>query len=147
MIKPHALLASLLLACTPALSQAADVEQIELQGDTYTVSKTLPDEIIGTYEYEGKGEPIVQINADGTGLFQPHQRPPIPIKLWIDVEPDGTPRREVGNEQRYRYTLLIQYGPGGGDNYPEGKYDLLSVTMLKDRGQAIILGERIRHLN
>jgi hypothetical protein len=146
-MKHYVLFASMLLACTPLLSAAADVEKMEIMGDSYTVSKTLPAEILGTYHYEGKGEPIVQINADGTGLFQPHQRPAIPIKIWIDVQDDGTPRRQVGTEQRYRYTLLIQYGAGGDGNYPAGKYDLMGVTMLKDEGKAIILGERIRQLN
>lgn len=146
-MKPHALIASLLFACTPLIGSAADVEKIEIMGNSYTVSKTLPAEILGTYHYEGKGEPIVQINADGTGLFQPHMQPAIPIKVWIDVAEDGTPRREVGTELRYRYTLLIQYGTGGDGNYPAGKYDLMGVTMLKDEGKAIILGERYRSLN
>lgn len=122
------------------------VETINLQGDDYTVSTQLPDEVLGRYEYEGNGEPIVEINADGTGLFQPHGMPAIPIKVWVDVDGNGMPRREVGTEQRYRYTLLIQYGEGGDGNYPAGKYDLLGVTMLKDEGKAIILGERIRQL-
>ena len=122
------------------------VETINLQGDDYTVSTQLPDEVLGRYEYEGNGEPIVEINADGTGLFQPHGMPAIPIRVWVDVDGDGVPRREVGTEQRYRYTLLIQYGEGGDGNYPAGKYDLLGVTMLKDEGKAIILGERIRQL-
>lgn len=139
-------IAALLLAASPLVVSSNDVQTIELKGDTYTVSATLPSEIIGTYLYEGQGEPIVQINADGTGLFQAHGMPPIPINIWIDVDESGEPRRQVGTEQRYRYTLLIQYGAGGGGNYAEGAYDLMGVTMLKDRGVAIVLGERKRQL-
>lgn len=145
-MKRYALLASMMFASMPLVSAAADLEKIEIMGDSYTVSKTLPEEILGTYLYEGKGEPIVQINADGTGLFQPHGMPAIQIKVWIDVDDQGTPRRQVGTELRYRYTLLIQYGAGGDGNYPAGKYDLMAVTMLKDEGKAIILGERFRSL-
>lgn len=145
-MKRYLLLALTLAAFAPLSAMSSDVEKIELKGDTYTVSKSLPDEIIGRYDYEGKGEPIVQINADGTGLFQPHGMAPIPIKVWIDVDDSGTPRRQVGTEQRYRYTLLIQYGEGGGGNYPAGNYDLLGVTMLKDEGKALVLGERVRYL-
>lgn len=122
------------------------VDTINLQGDDYTVSTELPQEILGLYRYEGQGEPIVEIRADGTGVFQPHGMPAIPIRVWIAVDENGVPRREVGTEQRYRYTLLIQYGEGGGGNYPAGGYDLLDVTMLKDEGKAMILGERIRSL-
>lgn len=140
------LLLVLLLLAAPLAGAAGDVEVINLKGDDYTVSKSLPDEIVGLYEYEGKGEPIVQINADGTGLFQPHGVPPIKIEIWIAVDQDGTPMRQLGTELRYRYTLLIQYGPGGGGNYPQGEYDLMGVTMLKDEGIASIFGERTRRL-
>jgi hypothetical protein len=80
-MKRYALLASMMFASMPLVCAAADFEKIEIMGDSYTVSKTLPEEILGTYHYEGKGEPIVQINADGTGLFQPHGMPAIPIKV------------------------------------------------------------------
>ena len=115
-------------------------------GKDYTVSKEMPDEILGIYKYGEKGEPEIEIKKDGTGFFQPHKMLKIPIKIWTDVDEKGVPRREVGTEQRYRYTLLIQYGEGGGGNYKAGSYDLLDVTMLKDRGIAMILGERIRKL-
>jgi hypothetical protein len=145
-MKRYALLAAAFFAAIPLMVSAADPETIDLDGRSYTVSKTLPQEILGVYLYEGKGEPIVEIKNDGTGQFQPHGVAPIPIKVWIDVDDKGVPRREVGTELRYRYTLLIQYGEGGGGNYPAGKYDLMGITMLKDQGKAIILGERIRAL-
>jgi len=145
-MKPFSLLALILLATASHTSAAADVETIELMGDSYAVSKTLPEEILGLYKYEGKGDPIVQINADSTGLFQPHGMPAIPIKIWIHMDESGVPHRQVGTELRYRYTLLIQYGEGGDGNYPAGKYDLIDVTMLKDDGRAVVLGERIRSL-
>lgn len=140
------LLLVLMMLAAPFAFAAGDVEVINLQGDDYTVSKSLPEEILGVYQYEGKGEPIVQIDRNGSGLFQPHGMPAIPIKIWIAVDADGTPRRQVGTELRYRYTLLIQYGEGGGGNYPAGKYDLMDVTMLKDQGIAMIYGERTRQL-
>lgn len=136
-----------ILACAVQSAQAqCEIETINLEGRDYTVCKKLPEEIYGTYRYEETKDPIIVINKDGTGLFQPHGMPAIPIKIWIDVDEKGEPRKEVGNEQRYRYTLLIQYGAGGGGNYKEGAYDLLDVTMLKDEGIAMILGERIRRL-
>jgi len=134
------------LALIAGVANAQQTETVNLKGRDYTVSRTLPGEILGRYLYEGKGEPVVEIRADGTGVFQPHGMPAIPIRIWIDVDENGAPRREVGSELRYRYTLLVQYGDGGDGNYPPGGYDLLDVTMLKDEGIALVLGERIRKL-
>jgi hypothetical protein len=139
-------LTALLVCSASALAQDAaksKVEMINLMGRDYTVSRELPEEILGEYLYEGEKEPIVLIRNDGTGIFQPHMSAKIPIKIWIDVEENGKPRIERGTELRYRYTPLIQYGPGGG-NYKQDAYDLLDVTMLKDEGKAMILGERIK---
>lgn len=140
-------LTALLVCAASSLAQdTGKVETINLKGRDYTVSKGLPEEILGEYLYEGEKEPIVLIRKDGTGIFQPNMSAKIPIKIWIDVDEKGEPRIERGTELRYRYTLLIQYGPGGGGNYKQDAYDLLDVTMLKDDGRAVIVGERIRKL-
>lgn len=142
-------LTALFVCATSVFAQdtaAVKIETINLMGRDYTVSKELPEEILGEYLYEGKKEPIVLIRKDGTGIFQPHMSAKIPIKIWIDVDEKGKPRVQRGTELRYRYTLLIQYGPGGGGNYKQDAYDLLDVTMLKDDGRAVILGERTRKL-
>lgn len=133
-----------LVSCVAGAQEKPEV--INLKGRDYTVSRALPGEILGKYLYEGKGEPIVEIRADGTGVFQPHDVPAIPIRIWIDVDEKGAPRREVGSELRYRYTLLVQYRESSNGNYPSDSYGLLDVTMLKDEGIAMVLGERIRRL-
>jgi hypothetical protein len=122
------------------------VETIELKGRKYTVSKQFPPEITGKYLYEGKSEPIVLLNPDGTGLFQPHQVDPIKIKFWIDCDENGAVRVQKGAEGRYQYTLLIQYLDGDNGNYPAGKYDLMGVLIIKDEGRAVIYGERYKNL-
>jgi len=122
------------------------VEKIELNGDTYTVSKVFPKEILGKYFYEKKGEPIVELYENGEGVFQPHMTAPIKIKFWIDCDEKGIPRKEQHIESRYGYTLLIQYLDGTNGNYPVGKYDLMGVHILKDSGYAVIYGERYKAL-
>lgn len=122
------------------------VEKIELNGDTYTVTKTFPKEILGKYLYEKKGDPIVELFENGEGVFQPHMTAPIKIKFWIDCDEKGNPRKEQHIESRYGYTLLIQYLDGTNGNYPVGKYDLMGVHILKDIGYAVIYGERYKPL-
>jgi hypothetical protein len=118
----------------------------DLEGTSYTVSQHFPPEILGKYTYEGKGEPIVLLNEDGTGLFQPHGVAPIKIKFWIDCDETGKWRRQDGIEGRYQYTLLIQYQESDSGNYPSGKYDLMGVAVLHDLGRAVIYGERYKAL-
>ena len=123
-----------------------EVEKIDLMVKIYTVTKNFPEEIIELYEYEGKGDPIVRLEKNGEGLFQPHMVYPIKIKFWIDCDENGTIRKQEGMEGRYQYTLLIQYLDGSNGNYPVGNYDLMGVTILKDLGRAVIYGERYKPL-
>lgn len=123
------------------------VEKIDLMGKTYTVTNNFPEEIMGVYKYEGKGAPIVKLEKNGEGLFQPHMVDPIKIKFWIDCDENGIIRKQEGSEGRYQYTLLIQYLDGENGNYPAGKYDLMGVTILKDLGRAVIYGERYKPLD
>ena len=129
-------------------ANAQKVEQIYVIGNSYTVSKIFPKEIIGTYTYEGKGgNPKILLNDDGTGYFQPHDVNPVSIKFWIDCEPNGTWRKQVGGTGRYQYTLVIQYQEvGANKNYEYGKYDLLGVMIQPDMGRVSILGERYKPL-
>ncbi|MDH4874379.1 hypothetical protein E8E91_26550 [Pseudomonas sp. BN515] len=117
-----------------------------VNGVDYSVSPSLPAPIKGTYEYEGDGEPVVRIHdGEMASAFQPHGDPEIPITAWIAQAPDGSELREEGVNGRYQVTLVIQYGAGGGGNYPQGSYSLLPVVVAPDRDKAYILGERVKN--
>jgi len=128
---------------------AQEVEALNIMGNSYTVTKVFPPEIIGEYTYEGDGgNPKILLKEDGTGYFQPHDVEPVAIKFWIDCEPNGTWRKQVGGTGRYQYTLVIQYQDGGtSKNYENGKYDLLGVMIQPDMGRVSILGERYKPLD
>jgi hypothetical protein len=122
------------------------VESFNLLGTEYTVTKNFPDDIIGLYNYEGVGEPIIKLESNGFGLFQPHMVEPIKIEFWIDCDADGTIRKQEGVNGRYQYTLLIKYLDGSNGNYPVGKLDLMGVMVLPDLGYVSIYGERLKPL-
>ena len=136
-----------LFGITYASNAQSEVEKIDLMGKVYTVTKSFPPEILGLYKYEGNGDPIVKLEKNGEGLFQPHMVAPIKIKFWIDCDENGVIRKQQGMEGRYQYTLLIQYLDGTNGNYPKGKYDLMGVAVLKDLGRAVIYGERYKPLD
>ncbi|WP_312289915.1 hypothetical protein [Stutzerimonas nitrititolerans] len=66
------------------------------------------------------------------------------MTAWIVQGPDGSPLREKGVGERYQVTLVVEYGAGGGGNYPEGSLNLLPVVVAPDMNKAFILGERIK---
>lgn len=127
---------------------AQEVQKLTIMGNTYSVTKVFPPEIIGEYTYEGNGgNPKVELKADGTGYFQPHDVAPVNILFWIDCDEKGNWRKQMGGNGRYQYTLVIQYKDGGtSKNYENGKYDLMGVTIVKDLGRAVIYGERYKPL-
>ena len=122
------------------------VETLDLMGKTYTVTKAIPPEIVGTYLYESIGEPKVLLEKDGTGYFQPHQTNPISIKFWVDCDEAGKWRNQVGGTGRYQYTLVIKYLDGNNGNYKVGTYDLMGVMVQPDMNRVAIYGERYKPL-
>ncbi|WP_372013616.1 hypothetical protein [Pseudoxanthomonas sp. 10H] len=126
-----------------AVAAGPAVDSVELNGATVWKTRVIPDGVPGVYLYERQGEPKIVLNADGTGSFQPHMVAPIPIRYWILSDAQGEPVKESGGAN-YRYTVVLQYGPGGGGNYPEGGYDSWYWTWLADQGCANILGERFK---
>lgn len=139
----------LLLASALIVKAQAKIEYIKYKDQPYAVTQKFPAEIIGRYKYE-KGvngeEPIVVLNQDGTGLFQPHGIAPIAIKFWIVCDEAGKPAVIKGTEQRYGYTLVVQYKNSTNGNYPNDGYDLMGCNILKDDGYAVIYGERYKAL-
>jgi hypothetical protein len=134
-----------MLINTFALSQHK-VQTLEIMGKKYTVTTVFPAEIIGEYLFEGKDEPKVLLNKNGTGYFQPHQTAPIKIKFWIDCDENGIWRKQQGGTGRYQYTLVVQYLDGTNGNYKAGSYDLIGVMIQPDMSRVSILGERYKPL-
>lgn len=128
-------------------AKAQEIEKIEYKGEIITVTQKFPKEIFGRYLYEKQGEPIIELNDNGEGLFQPHKKPPIKIKYWIECDDKMQIRKEEGINGRYKYKLVIKYLDGNNGNYPVGGYDLMGVFIAKDMGYAIIYGERYKSLN
>jgi hypothetical protein len=133
------------LVLSNVLYAQSGVISMELQGKTYTVSKEFPAEILGRYLYEGKGEPIVVLEKDGTGLFQRHMVPAEKIEFWIDCDENGVVRKNFRSKQeeaegRFGYTLLYLVTEGER----KGKYDLMEVRVLTDLKKLSILGERYK---
>lgn len=105
--------------------------------------------VFGTYIYEWGSETekqIVQLDENGTGLFQPHMTDPIPMQFWFDCDENGVVRKQEGINGRYSVTLLIQYGKSTNGNYVTDNYDLMGVIVVPDENYAVIYGQRFKKL-
>lgn len=112
------------------------LETISIENDTYFGVRVVPGfQITGKYLYESRGEPSVTLNADGSGSFAVHGRPPEPITWWIMADPDGSPKMNKG-ELGQQHTLIFQDAAG--------QYDMNMLTIRYDLRQIIILGERFK---
>ena len=131
----------------PVASNSAEsnVESVTVNGSTVFVTSTIPAEFIGLYKYEKKGEPVIELKSDRTGLFQPHMRPPIPITYWLKTDADGNVEKtENPNTGSYRVTVVLKYGQSTDGNYPTGGYDMWYLTWDAGAHCFNILGERFK---
>ncbi|MBA4320100.1 MAG: hypothetical protein C0412_17005, partial [Flavobacterium sp.] len=103
--------------------------------------------ITGDYLFEGKKDPIVQLNADGTGLFQLHEMSRTPMVWGIECEMDGTPKK-VKAAWGFMYNLWYQIkAKHKGASWESGEidaWDVVSFSVHTDENTIYILGERIK---
>jgi hypothetical protein len=101
----------------------------------------LPDvQLVGTYVYEGKKEPRVELRADGTGCWANHSRPCKTIRWWIQADANGKPLGQYGAGGSV-HTLLFENieAPSEGS---VGPYDGFQLVVDKVERKVIIAGER-----
>lgn len=131
-------------------ASAQKVEQFTIDGNTYYGTKAFPEEILGYYQYEKTKEPVVEINKDGSGLFQVHGVKAYPVEYWIQTDAKGViQKRTSETNKNYQVVLILKYGSNGESGWKGdkvGKYDRIEVTVAFDQGYAIALGERFKKL-
>jgi hypothetical protein len=139
------------LIATAALAQQK-VETFTVDGNTYYGTKAIPAEIVGHYSYSKTAdkEPVVDVNKDGTGVFQLHDVKAYPVEYWIETDAKGKINlRKSEVNANYQMVLVLKYGSNGETGWrgaEAGKYTRIEVTIAKDQGYAIILGERFMPL-
>lgn len=134
-------------------AKAQKAEVINIKGEIFYGVRSIPNYVVvGLYKYEGKGEPIVQLNPDGTGLFQRHGVPADKIRWWIMADENGSVKTNKG-EIGQMHTLITQNTEdifttvSGGRkvlSYPKDDYDMKMLTIRYAENKIYILGERVK---
>lgn len=83
-------------------------------GASQAVTRDVPGfDVTGTYNYIDTGEPMVALNADGSGTWRGDTGEPTrPITWWIVADATGAPKAQVSPNGQ-ALTLIVDYG--GGD--------------------------------
>lgn len=127
------LIIALSLLTTADFAQTA-VTKVTVKDETYYITTELEYNIIGLYKYEEKGAPIVELNKDGTGIFQLHGMPQKEMKWGIESDAKGVPKQ-----------LKVVWGSVYRLWYQVGDvWDIIQLSVHTDERKIYILGERIK---
>jgi hypothetical protein len=122
-------------------TQAQNVEKITSKDGIHYITKNIDYPITGTYLSEGGTEPIVQLNPDGTGIFQLDDLSKITMVWGMECFEDGTPKYQKGfNYAVYSLWYKNKEANSGMDAKEEWTYAHFSIHFEKKK--MFILGER-----
>lgn len=113
-----------------------DVRDYVFDGKKYFVIPVGNEQgLVGEYLYEGKGEPKVLLNADGSGYYQNHGVAPSPFEWWgIETNYKGEIPKLTGETGNYKMIL--------GVKYKDGTYGRMQVVVMPGDRKSLIMGER-----
>jgi hypothetical protein len=86
---------AIILCVTQSFAQAK-ITKITAQNQDYYITTTIDFPITGTYQYGNISEPIVVLNADGTGIFQNKDLSKREITWGLECTEDGLLRFKEG---------------------------------------------------
>ncbi|TDW48888.1 hypothetical protein EV144_103407 [Flavobacterium sp. 270] len=129
------ILFTLFLISTQSYSQVK-VQQITYRIHDHYIATTIGYPIIGTYYSVGKKEPIIILNADGTGMLQNEDLSKKNITWGIECDDAGVPEFKEGfNSATYTFWYKL-------DNTEDWLYSQFSIHFNKKK--MFIMGERVR---
>jgi len=78
--------------------------KIDTKDGVHYITTSIDYPITGKYLFEGTAEPIVELNANGTGIYQLHDQPQVPMVWGIECDENGVPKFIKGFDSA-AYTL------------------------------------------
>ncbi len=84
-----------ILFVTTTYSQTK-IDEIAAKDGIHFITTAINYPITGTYLFEGEKEPIVQLNSNGTGIFQLNDLSTTPMTWGIECDDSGAPKVQKG---------------------------------------------------
>ncbi|WP_295337559.1 hypothetical protein [Flavobacterium sp.] len=112
--------------------------KIEAQDGIHYITTNIDYPITGTYSFKG-AEPLVELNATGTGFYQRHEQPKKAITWGIECDESGKPIFKKGFDNA-AYTLWYLYS--NPETEDERYWKVTSFTIHFNSLKMFIQGER-----
>lgn len=112
--------------------------KIEAQDGIHYITTNIDYPITGTYLFRG-AEPVVELNATGTGFYQRHEQPKKAITWGIECDESGNPIFKKGFDNA-AYTLWYLYT--NPETEDEKYWKVTSFTIHFNSLKMFIQGER-----
>ncbi|WP_035671252.1 hypothetical protein [Flavobacterium sp. 83] len=120
---------------------AQKIEKITSKDGTHYITKNIDYPITGTYLSKGGSEPIVQLNPDGTGIFQLDDLSKTTMVWGMECFEDGTPKYQKGFNYAV-YSLWYKNKEANSEIEAKEEWTYAHFSIHFEKNKMFILGER-----
>jgi hypothetical protein len=131
---------ALMLFATISYAQN-NIDKISAKDGIHYLTKTIDYPITGTYLFEGAAEPIVQLNPDGTGIFQLDDLSKTTMIWGMECFEDGTPKYQKGFNYAV-YTLWYKNKEANTESETNEGWINAHFSIHFEKKKIFILGDR-----
>lgn len=139
------LIIAIMLVSVNSFAQSAVTKRvitdIEANDGNHYITNQINYPVAGTYFFKG-GEPIVELNDNGTGFYQLHEQPKRPIIWGFECSMTGEPIFTKGYDSA-EYILYYQF-TSGSDSETEEEWNKVEFSIHLNSMKMFINGERMK---
>lgn len=118
-----------------------NIEKISSKDGIHYITTNIDYPITGIYLSEGATEPMVQLNPDGTGIFQLDDLSKITMVWGMECFEDGTPKYQKGFNYAV-YSLWYKSKAANLEMNPKDEWTNAHFSIHFEKKKMFILGER-----
>ena len=131
---------ALMLFATISYAQN-NIDKISAKDGIHYLTTTIDYPITGTYLFEGAAEPIVQLNPDGTGIFQLDDLSKTTMIWGMECFENGTPKYQKGFNYAV-YTLWYKNKEANTESETNEGWINAHFSIHFEKKKMFILGDR-----
>jgi len=141
-MKVKKILFVILFFCVINCFAQSSINKIESKNGIHFITTSVDFPISGTYLFEGTSEPLVELNANGSGFYQLHEQLKRPIIWGIECDESGETKFNKGFDNA-AYTLWYQYNTKE-ETDTDNEWKSVEFTLHFNTEKMYIQGERVK---